>query len=318
MHIGDRVRLLHGQEEGIITNILPNNILEIEIEDGFVIPVLRNEVALVFKEESIHFQKEKSNISGIEKPESQEEIVGAKGIYFAFIILNDQEVSLHLANNTDYVLLYAISEMQGGKFFGISHGSLDPKSSEKIKNFRLHNFENWPVFFCQFIYHRKGYFASKEPFIKPLKLKASTFFKRKGKSPVIGKEGYIIQLDESSKHFDIDPEKLREKILDTAPHEMQSISPPEEVFDLHIEKLVKDSSGMTKAGILGIQLEAFRQALDRAIIAGMDQIIFIHGVGNGALKKAIQKEASQMKNIRYYKDAMKEKFGYGATLIQIK
>ena len=43
MNIGDKVRLIHSKEEGIVTRILPNNVIEIEIEDGFRLPVLKRE-----------------------------------------------------------------------------------------------------------------------------------------------------------------------------------------------------------------------------------------------------------------------------------
>ncbi len=41
MNIGDRVRLIHGSEEGIVTKLLPHDTVEVEIEEGFKIPVLR-------------------------------------------------------------------------------------------------------------------------------------------------------------------------------------------------------------------------------------------------------------------------------------
>ena len=47
MNIGDRVRLMRGKEEGIVTKLLGNNIIEIEIEDGFTIPVKANEVVVI-------------------------------------------------------------------------------------------------------------------------------------------------------------------------------------------------------------------------------------------------------------------------------
>jgi hypothetical protein len=318
MHIGDKVRLLHGHEEGIITNILPNNIIEVEIEDGFVIPVLRKEVAVVAKEESLHFTPQETQPLEAEKNQSREGLVGLKGIYFSFIMHNEHEVSLHLVNNTDYITLYSISEIQEGKFYGISQGSLNSRTSVKIKNYMLKDFEKWPAFLSQFAFHRMGYFTPKQPLTKSLKLKAASFYKKKGKSPVIDKEGYIIQLDEESKPLTIDPEKLKEKLLSHSSPEEIDRTPPADVVDLHIEKLIADSKGMSNAQILNIQLDAFRHALDHAIIAGMDQITFIHGLGNGVLKQAIQREASQMKNIRFFKDAMKEKFGYGATVIKIK
>ena len=55
LNIGDRVRLVHASEEGIITKIIDNKIVEVEIEDGFRIPVRMSEVAIVSQEEEARF-----------------------------------------------------------------------------------------------------------------------------------------------------------------------------------------------------------------------------------------------------------------------
>jgi len=67
-----------------------------------------------------------------------------------------------------------------------------------------------------------------------------------------------------------------------------------------------------------LQLTAFQDNLDRASAANMHEIIFIHGTGNGVLRNEIQKLLSRNKNIKYFEDARKEKFGYGATLVRLK
>ncbi|RUA33472.1 MAG: DNA mismatch repair protein MutS, partial [Bacteroidetes bacterium] len=69
---------------------------------------------------------------------------------------------------------------------------------------------------------------------------------------------------------------------------------------------------------LKIQLAKFEEKLNEAFMAGLDEIIFIHGVGNGVLRNNIHKQLSQHQNIQFFKDAHKEKFGYGATLVKIK
>ena len=70
--------------------------------------------------------------------------------------------------------------------------------------------------------------------------------------------------------------------------------------------------------MLTLQLNTFQNNFDNALAAGMDEIIFIHGVGNGVLKKEIHKILSNNKSIKFFQDAQKEKFGYGATLVRIK
>ena len=55
MNVGDKVRFLKGQEEGIITRFLEGDLVEVEIEDGFQVPMVRNELVLIAKEEDQYF-----------------------------------------------------------------------------------------------------------------------------------------------------------------------------------------------------------------------------------------------------------------------
>jgi hypothetical protein len=66
MNIGDRVRLLRGREEGIIVGFGSNNLVEVEIEDGFRIPALRSEVVVVAAEEAQRFRREEPDPRKIE------------------------------------------------------------------------------------------------------------------------------------------------------------------------------------------------------------------------------------------------------------
>ncbi|MDQ3395598.1 MAG: Smr/MutS family protein, partial [Bacteroidota bacterium] len=90
--------------------------------------------------------------------------------------------------------------------------------------------------------------------------------------------------------------------------------PPSEV-DLHIEMLVGNHGNMSNGEILQLQISTFEKLLDQAIASGMDEITFIHGSGNGVLKNAIHKKLSKLPGIKFFKDAKKEKFGYGATTV---
>ena len=43
MNVGDRVRLLTGTEEGIVTRLLDSELVEVAIDNDFTIPVLRRD-----------------------------------------------------------------------------------------------------------------------------------------------------------------------------------------------------------------------------------------------------------------------------------
>ena len=57
MKIGDRVRLLHSTEEGVIRKIINNKTVDVEIDDGFLIPVLISELVQIDEEETRRFKR---------------------------------------------------------------------------------------------------------------------------------------------------------------------------------------------------------------------------------------------------------------------
>jgi dsDNA-specific endonuclease/ATPase MutS2 len=88
--------------------------------------------------------------------------------------------------------------------------------------------------------------------------------------------------------------------------------------DLHIEFLRDDHQSLNSDDILNIQLSEFNSCLEDAVISGLEEITFIHGIGNGILRNKIHKTLSQYPHIKYFEDARKEKFGFGATKVHLK
>lgn len=325
MNIGDKVRLLHGQEEGIITRFLDKGLIEVEIEDGFQIPVLKNEVVVVSQAEGQYFRKEEAQ----QKPEvpthTVEKAKISQGIYYAFVPINDRQLSLHLINTTNFDLPYLIGEEQNANFKGISGGVLPKQNTLKLKEVLVSEFDQWPVWIVQLLYFRNGYYALREPLVRKLKFKATTFFKSKRAAPLLNQPSFLFQIDEGGLPEGGQPlnsGKIRERMLSNVPDQEQSRMlklerPPGEV-DLHIEKLTDQYNQMNNSEMLELQLQTFEEKLDSAIATGMDEITFVHGVGSGVLRTAIHKRLSQMQNIQYFEDTKREKFGYGATRVRIK
>ena len=90
-----------------------------------------------------------------------------------------------------------------------------------------------------------------------------------------------------------------------------------QIIDLHIETLVEDSGGLNKNEIFEIQIKTFEKAVDHAIASGSVNLKIIHGIGNGALRNYIHKYLSKNDQIKYFEDADKGRFGFGATLIHL-
>jgi len=328
MNIGDKVRLVHGKEEGVIYAFLPGNVVEIEIEDGFRIPVLRNEIVTISPVEAHLMQKTPDGpklAPQSEKVISRQAVFAEKGIYIAFISVNDRAVILHLINNTDWTLPFTVSKQMDQLQTGITAGVLLPRTSHKITELIMNDFETWPVFNFTMLYYRSGNFALRSPFERKMKCRAQTFYKSKKQAPVLNKEGFVFQLDDEEV-FKKEGTKVKENLSDDLRNSLMGgadvakivLEKPEKIIDLHIGKITGDFSRLSNEEILKKQLGAFENGLELAIANGMEEITFIHGVGNGVLRDELHRRLSKNQHVQYFKDAQKEKFGYGATLVKFK
>ena len=327
MNIGDRVRLMRGREEGVVTKILANGLIEIEIEDGFSIPVKNSDVVVIHEMEQKVFNP--TPASRIEpqitnRRSSTNEILANKGIYMAFVPNNDRELSQYLINNTDWEMPFMLSVGSDPHHKGLAAGTLKAKTTLKIQNILVKDFEEWGTFTFQGFLFRLAFMKLPEPIIKKLKFRVNTFFKNKSKAPLLNQDAHLFQLDVEDSvtpvNLTIDPAKIIEQMFEkqTPIPVMTLPSKPSLSVDLHIETLTPDAWAMTNAEIMNLQMSTFERQFEAAIANGMDEIIFIHGVGNGILRDSIHKRLSGNKNVQFFEDAQKEKFGYGATKVKIK
>jgi len=91
--------------------------------------------------------------------------------------------------------------------------------------------------------------------------------------------------------------------------------PPMEV-DLHIDKLVKSTRGMTNHDMVTLQLDTAKRQLNFAIYKRIPRIVFIHGVGQGVLKEELKYMFGRYDNVRL-SEADYRKYGMGATEVYI-
>lgn len=92
--------------------------------------------------------------------------------------------------------------------------------------------------------------------------------------------------------------------------------PPLEI-DLHIESLVSTTAGMSPADIINVQLDEFRKVMEDAKDSIGQRIVFIHGKGEGVLRKAIVDELKKKYPKAYVQDASYKDYGFGATMVTI-
>ena len=391
MNVGDRVRLLTGTEEGIITRVLDSELVEVAIDNDFTIPVLLRELVPVAAEEGQAFRRpasepvrpatgsKKNKPLGGQKPapapgQPKPQPAGpsaampprpatttppppaAKGPFLALVHQAPELLALHLLNNTESEVVFTYGEERQGKYRALAADKLKARAaSPALAHLHLKDFEQWPAVVFQLLNFKLNGDAAYDLLTKRQSFKASTFYTSRRPAPVIGKEAYLFQLDERPAPA-LNPERLAQAeaaleaaatpppVLDTKrasvlqqalggdkpapvpaaiapapPKPAAAIVAPPHEFDLHLEALRPEGGeGLSNTAMLRLQLDAFEDALSRALATNMHEIIFIHGAGNGTLRKEIHRQLSRNKDIKFFEEAQKEKFGYGATLVRLK
>jgi hypothetical protein len=310
--LGDFVRFVDEKMEGFITRIIDEDMIGVTGEDDFEIPVLARKVTLV------HGYKapgtEVDNITN--EPQISQAEFKTKGVYLGVVpdAKANSVVHFNLINDTSFQLLATLTTEKQG-FKGEYAGIVAAGASAKIYSAQLADLQLWPKLLVNVLYYTTQNVEAPAPLTISEKFKAKDFAGSKKTLPVLNQQGWLIQLDEPD--LVIDAQQLKESFFKPA-EEKIVIDKPQREVDLHIEKLRDDYQFLNSTEIQQIQLAHFNKALDAAIVHQLHDVVFIHGAGNGTLRHEIQKVLSKHPKVQTFMDALKEKFGYGATRVVLK
>ncbi len=98
----------------------------------------------------------------------------------------------------------------------------------------------------------------------------------------------------------------------------EPLFPGVEEIDLHINAIMDNYKHLSNGEIVDIQLSRFRTAMEGAIKAKQNKIVFIHGVGEGTLKYRLRRTIDTDFRNCSYQDASFTNYGFGATLVIIR
>jgi hypothetical protein len=88
-------------------------------------------------------------------------------------------------------------------------------------------------------------------------------------------------------------------------------------IDLHIDKLLDNTTGMQPKDILDYQVSKFRQTMEAHKKEKGKRIVFIHGKGEGVLRKELWKRLTLEYPSCDKQDASFLRYGFGATMVTI-
>jgi len=330
--VGDKVLVLHSNEEGEVVEIINNKMVMVDVR-GVKFPAYIDQLDFPyykrFTEKKLFPQKkEKQYIDEIKREKEPRHRV-VDGVWLSFLPVIDVDefgddvvdtLKIHLINHTErtYQFLYRL------EFFG--RPEFDLKNElHAFHDFYLHDvpfgdLSDSPNFHFGFSLLQPNK-QKAEHFEVNFKLKPKQLFARLEEMKTKGAATFTHKL------FDEYPDKIEVEKIDVgslaakgikvynAREALKHLPPPRTVVDLHIEKLADDWKHLSNAEILDIQLKEFEKWYDIAIAHRQQQFIVIHGVGTGRLRDEIHDLLRLKREVKTFVNQYHPSFGYGATEI---
>lgn len=261
--------------------------------------------------------------------------------YLAFVPMDIKDFSntrfeCFFVNDSNYYVQYIYMMAEGATWKLRSSGEVEPNTKTFIEEFGHDSLNDFNRVAVQMIaYKRDKNFVMKPTIEVQFRIEPIKFYKYHAfsvndyfESPALLFP--IVENDRPARSLVIDPQKLKQEMYSPAIEE-SNVKPVGQktakkgngkdnllVVDLHADKLLDTTTGMSAADILNYQLGKFRQVLDENKSKKGKRIIFIHGKGEGVLRHAIISELRYKYKSYTFQDASFQEYGYGATQVTIK
>lgn len=348
MKIGDKVRFLSEVGGGIVKGFQGKDIVLVEDTDGFDIPMQLRECVVVETDDyNLKRKPAPSPVTNTEpdkpvKPEIRYRPAEVKGgdtlnVFLAYVpedvkAISSTSFEAYLVNDSNYYLYYTYLSAEGKAWKSRSHGLVEPNTKLLLEEFTKDILNDMEKVAIQVLPFKDDKSYTFKPAVNvELRIDVVKFYKLHTFSdsdffeePSLMYD--IIRNDIPAKQVYASAEEIQSALLQTHKGEkprsqpiVKSTSKPGLVeIDLHIDSLLDDISGMDNAAILTYQLDKFREVLEEYKGKREQRIVFIHGKGDGVLRKAILDELRKKYPHYKHQDASFQEYGFGATMVTVK
>ena len=355
MKIGDKVRFLSETGGGRVSGFQGKNIVLVEDEDGFDVPMPVNEVVVVGDEsydtsrivegkqqQQKQAQQKKQEEEPADRPITfrpmPEERRGGEqlSVYLAFVPMEVKELSktrfeAYLVNDSNYYVRFTYLSAEGNAWRLRATDEVEPNTKLFIEEFGREDLQGMERVSLQLVaYKRQKSFLLKPAVDVQMRIDGVKFFKLHTfqDSDFFEQPALIytvVERDRVVRPLLIDAQRLKAEMYGSKDEEPRSPlvrMPAKEgdpiVVDLHAHELLDTTAGMSATDILNHQLDYFRKTLKEYEKKRGTKIVFIHGKGEGVLRKALVNELQYRYKQFTYQDASFQEYGYGATQVTIK
>ncbi|MBQ4002642.1 MAG: DUF2027 domain-containing protein [Bacteroidaceae bacterium] len=370
MKIGDTVRFLSEVGGGVVKGFQGKDIVLVEDEDGFDIPMLKSQVVVIDREKENmaggnvenDVPQEKNVVPAPAKPQARGNLIDAEqfqpkpfaattrrtaptgkaealNVYLSFLPNDVKAVSqttfeCYLVNDSPYFLQVLYLNAEGASWRARFCATVEPDTKLFVEEFDrtvLNDLERLCVQVIAWMPDRP--FSLKPALATEIRLDCTKFYKLHTFQP---NEFFrdpnwtvpVIRDDRPVRSAFPDAEKMQEALLgkkkaDEAPQKpavpASKPKPKPEIIevDLHIDELLDTTAGLSSGDMLMAQMNEFRRVMDQNAGRKGCRIVFIHGKGEGVLRKNILQELKHRYKNCTAQDASFREYGFGATLVKV-
>lgn len=356
LNVGDKVRFLNAVGGGVVRKV-DRDMAYVEEEDGFETPVLVRECVVVEpakpekKQPEVRtvftattFSKEEAVKSApASKPavaEVVEETPEGEQLNIALAIiphepkhLNTTAHDICLVNDSNYYLYFTFSSRDDAGWRVRHAGVIEPNMQMELEELQQQDVNSLRRMSFQYIAFKQGkHFVAKNPGAIDMRFDTVRLYKLHSfrDNLYYDEPALIIDLvknDTPIRPLVVDADDLARAISEkkrseaiNRPVVSKPKQQPNEIIevDLHINQLLDSTAGMSNGEMLEHQLGVFRKTLAEHRNNKGQRIVFIHGKGEGTLRRAILDELRTKYKEYTSQDASFREYGFGATMVTIR
>jgi hypothetical protein len=336
---------------GTVRRFQNKDIVIIEEADGFEMPVLIRECVVIDEKNVSVNNIPKKTVEPVatripQEPvrppeQKKQEITEVPGgdrlnVYLAYLPIDIKNLSksnyeAFVVNDSNYYLFFNYMNRQNNAWMSRCSAVIEPNTQLFIEEFTKTQLPELEKICVQLMAYKQGKpYAWKNTYSVEWRLDALKFFKLHSfqENEFFEDEALIYPIvtnDAAARELLISAADLQEAMTQKVKADLpkppvikkDKIPGPIEV-DLHLDKLLDTTTGMSNADILSYQLETFRKVMEENKQKKGQKIVFIHGKGEGVLRNAVLAELKQKYNSFPTQDASFREYGFGATMVTIK
>ena len=392
MKVGDKVRFLSEVGGGTVTGFQGKDIVLVEDEDGFDIPMLKSQVVVIGQEEYEKPQQphpqplsgergvsegrgvisgSSSAASSSGHPDSVASLPNAQtltrvaprrgaggeafeassgpglmlNLYLAFVpndvkAISETTFETYLINDSDFYVQVLYLSAEGANWRARFCATVEPNTKVFVEEFdrsQLGELERVAV--QAMAWKPDRVFPLKPTLTTEVRLDCTKFYKMHVFQPneFFRDPNWTVPLvrdDKPVRSLFPDADAMRQALLGQPAHEPQPARQPKKAqegpahskpnrkpeiieVDLHIEQLIDNLSGLSAGDMLMVQMKEFRRVMDEHVKQPGTRIVFIHGKGEGVLRKNILQELRARYKNCTAQDASFHEYGFGATMVKV-